>query len=340
MGAGPSAADVTLLEANAHPAEAIRLAAERRTDLLALGFLPASAGPDPWTAEVRGGTFPGVIWLGPGEEAVGIARWEAIPRAGRRAELHLASGFRNAGAVGRFVHELEGTEGPAPFRYALPTAGAPAAELAGVFEPLGFRHLVRYQMTFELHRSIPDPPSVPALRTRPVRPEDEPALVGLASRAYADWPMDPAYHSPGLSVEEDARQGFRDLFGGAFGPLIPGASTAVESDGALVGATMVNDRNGPLITEVLTDPAWRRRGVATTALLVTLRALRSAGAPTPRLNVTAVNVRARALYERLGFRITPFAEDNMWVSFERLGQPDLARLLPPLDPARASPQRQ
>lgn len=90
---------------------------------------------------------------------------------------------------------------------------------------------------------------------------------------------------PSLEVDPDMKALFRDS------EII----VAVEGD-RLVGFT---GSHGNFITWLFVHPSFRRRGVATRLLSEVLRRLN----PPVTLNVATSNVAARALYERVGFKI-------------------------------------
>jgi RimJ/RimL family protein N-acetyltransferase len=109
---------------------------------------------------------------------------------------------------------------------------------------------------------------------------------------------------------DEAAKEIELLLGGAYGRFNTDASEVVETAGILAHATLVTEFQGaPLIAFSMTDPAWKRRGLARAALLRTMDRLRRAGQREVHLVVTAANTPALALYESLGFiRWTPETE--------------------------------
>lgn len=97
------------------------------------------------------------------------------------------------------------------------------------------------------------------------------------------------------------------------------------ADGAAVGHAMVAwdprgdpyvERIGcPWIYDVLTHPDYRSRGVGTAMLRACEYAARARGVRVIGLGVAVTNIRARALYERLGYRdpgIGPRVTSDQW----------------------------
>jgi GNAT superfamily N-acetyltransferase len=101
----------------------------------------------------------------------------------------------------------------------------------------------------------------------------------------------------------------RAFFRGEFGEFWPAGSGVIEFDGRLVAALLAVRRavwdgtpDCPFVTDLFTEPAYRRHGLAR-ALLA--RCLNEAGAMSrPRIALRADddNVPAMRLYESLGFR--------------------------------------
>ena len=137
---------------------------------------------------------------------------------------------------------------------------------------------------------IPLPPLDPALTARPVGVPGDGPIVALEDAAAAGRRADPelaAAFAPQAWVAHLRR--------------IPGAEliAAVDQDGAVV-ATAGASVLGPDATVffVSTDPAWRRRGVATA---ITARALHAAVARGATLACLEASAAGRGSYVRLGF---------------------------------------
>ena len=317
------------------PAETLRLLADRRRALLDRGW-PAPSGPDPLLAAARAGTLDGFLWIGPKDEPIGLVLWQKRSRTGRCAELHLTAEYAQLAPVTALLRAAESVPGPPIVRLALPAVAIAAEALAPRLEPEGWRWFERMEMRYPADRPIPVVDAPEGLR--PLAPGDGERLTQLMGAAYADWPLDAAYFGLGEEVADEPARAVAALLDGTFGRPWWGAGFGVERAGRLVAATMVNDYHGPLIAEVMVEPAERRRGMARALLLRTVRALREAGAVAPRLAVTGVNDRARALYTGLGFERTPFPPDNEWVAFDRVGRPELGALLPTLLRAEPGPR--
>lgn len=80
------------------------------------------------------------------------------------------------------------------------------------------------------------------------------------------------------------------------------AVVAVGRDAVVVGFAMATRQaDAAHVLDVVVDPAWRRRGVATQLLAHLAREAVAAGTPALTLEVRASNRGARLLYESLGF---------------------------------------
>ena len=156
-------------------------------------------------------------------------------------------------------------------------------------------------------------------RQLPVRPFcDGEALAELLERAYSTNPIDRALFRQFRDLRQEARSEVKLLFGGELGPWIDVASFTVERPGGLAAATVVNDVRGTVITEVVVDPDFRRRGYAKALLAETLSALRAAGRSEVRLVATKSNTSAMELYRSVGFEPVAGVEGSTWLHRARL----------------------
>lgn len=309
-----------VLDLHQAPAEAIRLLEEWRKEAVALNYPGAEPGARWAIDRVRSGELEGRLWIGPRDEAVGLAWGEHAPGVGRRYSLQLSPGFRNEQVLRHFLDGLQAeaaTVGPVVGLYDfLPGVDQPS--LASVVGPLGKLRVVREDLSFPLDRPLPVPRG-PAPHLRPLDPADAARLARLLEVAYAEDPIERSLFLQSLDPADDARLGMEGLLGTEVGQWIPSASFGVDDGQQLAGATLVNRMNGILISEVMVAPAHRRRGLASHLLHASLSALRKAGEPAPRLVVTLRNQRAYRLYRRLGFVPVPDATGGVWLNLPALG---------------------
>jgi len=138
---------------------------------------------------------------------------------------------------------------------------------------------------------------------RTPRPDDREQLAELMLAAYRG-----AADDDGETIAE-ARAEIADVYDSTTRPFMPEASFVVEIDGALVSASLISlFRGAPLVTHLMTDPRYKRRGLGTSALQRSVHALVAQGWTSLTLYVTATNTPAVALYEKLGFTLTQEVE--------------------------------
>jgi GNAT superfamily N-acetyltransferase len=110
---------------------------------------------------------------------------------------------------------------------------------------------------------------------------------------------------------EGAIEDISAAFAGEYGPTLPRSSLALTAGTDLAAVIFTVERatwgdvpDGPFVIDLFTDPAHRRRGLATWLLFEAIRCL-PAVAPgcLLGLRVETKNHAALALYENLGFRI-------------------------------------
>lgn len=132
--------------------------------------------------------------------------------------------------------------------------------------------------------------------SRPVRPDDAPALSALMLDAYRGTVDD------GGEGPEEALSEIQKLLSGGYGPFDHHASNVAERDARLVSATLVTRYDGaPMIAFSLTAKDWQRRGLARAGLCLAMQRLQQAGESRVNLAVTAANTPALTLYQSLGF---------------------------------------
>jgi ribosomal protein S18 acetylase RimI-like enzyme len=311
-----------LVDAAGLPSDTRRLLTAWATSMAPPGA-PWNPGPLDWaTRAVAEGRLAGRLWVGPGgDEAVGVALGIPAGDVGGRVEvLFLAPEFRSPASVRAFLAHLDAPDGFGPLlELPDPPRDHDAAAYASAARGLGLIPVERIDMRYPAARAPPSAPSDPAVRIRTVRTGDLEAVAGLTVRAYSTNPVDVAlfrrHHDPLV----DARAGTAMLFGTAIGPWLDFASFLIEDSEGVVGATVVNDHAGALITQVMVDPRARGRGHATRLLGATVAALRAAGRSEIRLVVTRSNRRAERLYEHLGFVSDPTTAGATWLHVGRLG---------------------
>ncbi|MCA9735387.1 GNAT family N-acetyltransferase [candidate division KSB1 bacterium] len=107
---------------------------------------------------------------------------------------------------------------------------------------------------------------------------------------------------------EGAKEEMRLTQAGEFGLLIAELSPVMRLNNTLVSAIMTvadtrqsNSQAGLFIIEVMTHPAYRRRGIAENGLRWLASKAREQGFTTLALQVLAENLAAITLYRKLGF---------------------------------------
>lgn len=146
------------------------------------------------------------------------------------------------------------------------------------------------------------PRPVPAHRFRRAAESDVPALGRLMWAAYEGTPDE---RDAGTGVAS-ATEEIRLVYAGEHGPFLPEASFVAEEDGRPVAAALVTLwRRVPLLAFVFTAPTHTGRGLARSLIEAAMGALAERGHDRLSLAVTDDNVRARALYESMGFTEVP-----------------------------------
>jgi len=292
----------SLVDPKEAPAEALRLLEEERR--LVPTAPPASrewilSGLEELVHRVRAGEFAGSLWVGPKDESVALASWETPCSAGRRARLFVQGGYRNPAVLGGFLNALDREEPLLGVAESL--SGLHPEDGPGLLTPLGFQRIDRVDMLFPEDRALPEAPASSDHPHRPLTLEDESEVARLLELAYRDVPVDRLLFQRLRDPVEDAREAAHEILGTGLGTWRADASFGVEVDGAIVAATIVNDFHGPLLAEVMVDPAWRRHGFARRLIGASVGAVRRSGLGRLRLVVTVGNHRAERLYASMGF---------------------------------------
>jgi N-alpha-acetyltransferase 10/11 len=109
-----------------------------------------------------------------------------------------------------------------------------------------------------------------------------------------------------------AAEEIRAFFRGEFGDFWPAASGVIEHDGRLVAALLAVHRarwddtpDGPFITDLFTDPGFRRQGLARVLVTRCLDEVHRSARRCVALRVESGNASAVDLYQSFGFR--PYA---------------------------------
>jgi ribosomal protein S18 acetylase RimI-like enzyme len=112
-----------------------------------------------------------------------------------------------------------------------------------------------------------------------------------------------------LAHAEAAVEEILAFFRGEFGDFWPDASGVVEHDGRLVAALLAVHRapwddtpDGPFITDLFTDPGFRRRGLGRVLMARCLAAVHRSARQWVALRVESDNAPAVHLYRSFGFR--------------------------------------
>jgi GNAT superfamily N-acetyltransferase len=162
------------------------------------------------------------------------------------------------------------------------------------FEPQAGKRL---KMVLSLSSPLPGP----SIDCRAVSNADAPALADLMLDAYRGT-VD--YNGETL---EDARSEIDRTMAGAYGRFLSDCSFVAANTGVLQSAcliTLLNEDSPdvvPLLAFSVTRPAAQRRGLASGLIRRSAGVLRATGLTRLVLAVTAANLPARRVYDRLGF---------------------------------------
>ena len=158
---------------------------------------------------------------------------------------------------------------------------------------------------------------------RPVRADDEPALVDLFVRAFDDAVEYAGWTEEGY--QRDARDSIASFFGisGARRQDRPRTgrldlSFVIVSGAQVLAAMLVRSiRRGPIVEPIMVHPSGHGRGLATTLMSATLGSLRGRGETTLFSRCHLGNTASLAWHEKNGFQELPdfFAAIHRWRHF-------------------------
>jgi len=136
--------------------------------------------------------------------------------------------------------------------------------------------------------------SSPTPHLRAMRAEDLPAVLAIEEKVFGDdaWPR--SFFERDLA-NEHATYLALELTGE------DGAGTPAELVGYAGYWLLEEEAN---LMNIALAPAWQRRGLGEALLRATLAQMQARGATLCTLEVRVSNVRAQALYTRLGFHVT------------------------------------
>ncbi|MCI4352923.1 MAG: GNAT family N-acetyltransferase [Thermoplasmata archaeon] len=310
-----------LVDALESPAETLRLIAQCRDALHREGKSWADFFADYSRRKIEDGSYRGLLWWGPGDEAVALVSWEVAGDLGKRAGVFLAEGYQRRSVLEAFLIRLQSSmsEGAPFISWSDDVPGVSLEDRDSVFGGRGFYPVTRADMRFPKEAVLPTGAPEPSHSPRALTAADEPLIADLLYRVYEEDPVERALFATTANQREDARRAAHGLLHGEVGRWIPEASFGIVDDGRLVGHTLGNDLWGGLISEVGVDPAFRRRGFARRLLPLTIAGLRAAGFEVPRLVVTMRNTRAVQLYESVGFEFVPGGAGRLWLNLPVLG---------------------
>jgi ribosomal protein S18 acetylase RimI-like enzyme len=266
--------------------------------------------------DVANGVAQGVLRR-EGDRTVGIALWEPPPELGATVEvLYLVDGAQTPGAYRKFLLEVARVAGPVVFAPGR-LAGLADAEEDGVMRGLGFARFARSEMRLPSSSRTPEAPATPDPGLRPSRLEDRASLTRLHRRAY-EHHFDRYLFLTDPDPIRNAELEMQGIVEGRWGEFLPWASWVKEGPEDLMAAALVvRAPYGPLIADVMVDPALRGQGLGRQVLSATIRALRERQETVIVLNVTDGNARAARLYERLGF-VRSLGPSHGWYSTARI----------------------
>jgi len=249
--------------------------------------------------------------------AVGIAVWEPPGPVGVFVLLlYFEPSAAAADSYRTALLEIERSGGPVAFVLRR-LDGLSEPEESVLMRALGFERYGRSEMRFPPSREPPAFPPPPGVALRAPRSDDSAAFSDLNTRAYAGS-LDRYLFLTDLDPQRDSERVVREVLAGRYGEFLASASFVAEEGLRMVGACLVVRASyGPLIVNVMVDPAAQGRGIAKALLSASLRALRARGETVAALNVTEGNRSAVRAYERIGF-VRSIGPQWSWYSRTRI----------------------
>jgi len=249
--------------------------------------------------------------------AIGLGVWEPPGPTGVFVlGVYLEPPHATVEAYRSALDAIEAVAGPIAF-VLRPLVGLPEAAESELMRARGFERYGRSEMRFPPSR---EPPSVlppDGVSFRPPVPADAPALASLNLRAYSGS-LDRFLFLTDLDPVRDSERHIADVLRGGTGAFLADRSVAAIEKGMLVGACLVVRASyGPLLVNVMVDPAHQGRRIAQSMISASLRALRAAGENVAVLNVTEGNLPAVRAYEKLGF-VRTIGPQWSWYSRARI----------------------
>ena len=217
-----------------------------------------------------------------------------MPAVGRKLHWFLSPADATPASIERLLRETDDLGAPGePVLSILDWVPGLAPERWRQWlERRGWQLITRVDLFFPAAASIPTfvPPTGAAIRS--ATHADRGELVDLMESAYSADLRERALFMVSRDRRVDAERGIAELLDGTLGEWVASASFVARFEGRLAGAILVNLFHGPLITQVMVEPAFRRSGVASALLTGSIAAVRAKGLGVPRLVVTDSNLPA------------------------------------------------
>jgi ribosomal protein S18 acetylase RimI-like enzyme len=251
---------------------------------------------------------------------IGIAVWDPSSPVGATVEvLYRTAPHRSAVGYRRLIDEIRRAAGLVAFAPG-GLSGLTEVEEAELMRGLGFGRFARSEMRLPPAAPTPPPREGAPSRLRRVRPNDEAGLADLHRRAY-DGRFDQYLFLADTDPRRDSELAVKELLGGRWGEFLPWASPVADGENGPAGAVIVvRAPYGPLIADVMVDPAVQGRGLGRRLMVECIAALRERNESVIVLNVTEGNAPAVALYESLGF-VRTLGPSYAWYARDRIPVP-------------------